>query len=67
MRGGRRQRRNLVIPGESLPTHDFDRAAAGCLRLNIAAVRSEPGQARLLPLNGARRVFSLNRAIMRAL
>lgn len=48
----------------------FDRDAARGMRLDIAAgtaVRFEPGQTRevhLVPLDGARRVFGFNQAVM---
>lgn len=55
---------------EANPALDFDRDAARGLRLDIAAgtaVRFEPGQRRevaLIPLDGARRVFGFNQAVM---
>jgi len=48
----------------------FDRDAARGMRLDIAAgtaVRFEPGQARdvaLVPMDGARRIFGFNQAVM---
>ena len=55
---------------ETNPGLQFDRAAARGLRLDIAAgtaVRFEPGQSRevrLVPLQGARRVFGFNAKVM---
>ncbi len=51
----------------------FDRDAARGMRLDIAAgtaVRFEPGQTRdvtLVPMDGARRIFGFNQAVMGAL
>jgi urease subunit beta len=55
---------------ETNPGLSFDRAAAHGLRLDIpsgTAVRFEPGQSRevrLVPLQGARRVFGFNAKVM---
>lgn len=55
------------------PGLEFDRAVARGQRLDIpsgTAVRFEPGQTRevrLIPLEGARRVFGFNGAVMGAL
>lgn len=55
---------------ETNPGLDFDRGAARGQRLDIpsgTAVRFEPGQTRevrLIPLEGARRVFGFNGAVM---
>ncbi|MFT6675865.1 MAG: urease subunit beta [Sulfitobacter sp.] len=56
--------------GEANPALDFDRSAARGKRLDIAAgtaVRFEPGQRRavqLIDMDGARRVFGFNQAVM---
>ena len=58
---------------ETNPGLDFDRAAARGMRLDIAsgtAIRFEPGQrreVRLIPYQGARKVFGFNGHIMGAL
>ncbi|NKB26107.1 MAG: urease subunit beta [Rhodobacteraceae bacterium] len=55
---------------EANPALEFDRTTAHGCRLDIAAgtaVRFEPGQRRevqVIPLNGARRVFGFNQAVM---
>ena len=52
---------------------DFDRDAARGMRLDIAAgtaVRFEPGQERdvkLIPYDGARKIYGFNQAVMGAL
>ncbi|WP_334194100.1 urease subunit beta [Pararhodobacter sp.] len=58
---------------ETNPGLDFDRQAARGLRLDIpagTAVRFEPGQTRevrLIPFQGARKVFGFNGKVMGAL